>query len=306
MVKLVGRRKERIKSVIVCKDREFKAKSVILLNGAAFPADKYSVERPEEALNHIDNDETVMNVVFEGSMYSAHDLEENLKKFAPLNEKEDVNFLCYVGESESADMEKWSGLIPRGVFTTFPLKQSDFNRAFHGKKAARKPSITHPDFKEAEKTPRRTGSLSAVEASQHLKETVDYINQIAKDAQNKAAMVHIGQRFNGLVGAFHYFGSKEGYSELRQLAECIDAVSRTYEHDDVTEVDPEHFSFIKRAAVSSYKYLQHLREQKDISDVLKAESKGIISEFHLLKGVAELEKIDQNTVDQLIETQKSS
>ena len=52
MSALAGIQKEKIRSVIMCTEREFKSKAVLFLNAAAFPAEKTTVDNIEEAVSH--------------------------------------------------------------------------------------------------------------------------------------------------------------------------------------------------------------------------------------------------------------
>ena len=62
---IAGLRKK-VRSVILCTDREFKAKAVAFLNGAAFPAEKTTVEDIELAIDTLNQNEIMLNFVSMG------------------------------------------------------------------------------------------------------------------------------------------------------------------------------------------------------------------------------------------------
>ncbi len=306
MTRIAGLTKERVKSVIVCKDREFKAKAVHLLNGAAFPSEKYTVATLEHALDYINSDRTILNLVIDGSMFSPDALENTLQELERSNCNEQVNLLCMLDDAQIKEEERFEKIFCRTFLEHFPMLQSHYNRAFHSKKTTRQSNILHPPLEHQEEEIRQNKppSLSIIETSKHLKDTVDMINQLHKSRTYLESIRDIGQRFNGLIGAFHFFGSKKGFPKLRELAEMIDSVCRSYQPgSSAQEVSSEHLTFITEAAKCSYLILKDLRDGSTITDEHMQQHQKLADAFSKLKDVKIRNNEDQQSVDDIIDAQ---
>lgn len=304
MSRITGLTKERVKSIIVCKDREFKAKAVQLLNGAAFPSEKYTVNSISDATDRANHDRTVLNLVIDGSMFSPDSLEEALQELERLNTNDQLNLLCILDEAQQEVKERYSEIFSRTFLEHFPLSQAHFNRAFHSKKSTRQSNIMHPPLENLEQVATvqpKAPALSIIETSKHLKDTIEMINQLKKDPSNIESALHIGQRFNGLIGAFHFFGSKEGFPKLRELAEMIDTVCRSYESQQHSLVEEEHLNFITEAAKCSYLILKDLRNGSAITSDQLLEHIKLVDQFKQLGNIRRRQNEDQQSVDKIID-----
>ena len=105
MTGVAGLRKERVRSVIICKDREFKAKAVQMLNGAAFPAEKFTVDNVADAVDRINSDATALNLVIDGSMWSPDVLQSQLEELGNRLSNEQAKVLCYLDEAQENEEE---------------------------------------------------------------------------------------------------------------------------------------------------------------------------------------------------------
>lgn len=302
MAAISGIQKEKVQSVILCKDREFKSRAVHFLKGAAFPAEKIAVDRVEDVVSQVNSNLMMLNVVFDGSMFSPHDLEENIKHFASKCTNSDVKLLVFLDTAQANERERYDSLYDPMYIEEKPLEQAHFNRAFHGRKAkvnTRDLGPTTP-ASNTNDTPKQNGSLSLIEASAHIKETIEMINSLSKDRSQLAAVVNIGQRFNGLIGAFYYFANKEGFPKLLHLAEIIDAIGRTYESTDRTEISEKHYNLLVEAAKCSYILLKDLREEKGINPASIIAHDKLSLEFKSLDDIKRREISDQETVDEIV------
>ncbi|SMF49433.1 hypothetical protein [Pseudobacteriovorax antillogorgiicola] len=306
MAAIAGLRKEKVRSVILCRDREFKAKSVSFLNGAAFPAEKTTVEDIEDAVDAINRDDLMLNFVIDGSMFSPHDLEKALSRFANVCRNPDVKVLCIIDEAQAEDKERYQAIFKKLFLERPPLRQAQFNRAFHSKKAKRKPNVAAPLQAGDNGLPteqRKGPALTLIETSVHIKDTITMINDIAKDRSNLQQVIDIGQRFNGLIGAFHFFGNKEGYPKLRHLAEIIDAIGRTYEGTDRTEIDSTHYQILVDAAKCSYLILKDMRDGQGVRPDRLASHDELAERFEALEGIKIRANENQEDIDRMLDEQ---
>ena len=124
-----------------------------------------------------------------------------------------------------------------------------------------------------------------------------------KDRSNLTKVVEVGQRFNGLIGAFHFFGSKEGYPNLRELAEMIDGIGRTYEGTEKTELEESHLNFLKAAARCSYLILKDLRDDNPISPEHLTKHDELAETFAAFADIRVRHNVDQSSVDEIIDAQ---
>lgn len=307
-------KKEKVRSVIICKDREFRAKTIQFLNAAAFPAEKSSCEVMGEAIDKINDSDLCLNVVIEGGMYSPDGLEQAILQLADGCHNPDVNVLVYLDEAQLAEKDRFEELYPKLFLEREPQMQSQFNRAFHTKKMKTNLSDIAPiideGFKNKEATEQKqkfkTNALSIIETSAHIKDTIEMINDLGKRKYDLPLVVEIGQRFNGLIGAFHFFGNKEGYPKLRHLAEIIDSIGRTYENSSEEEIKEHHWNILVSAAKCSYLLLKDMRDGEGVKqENLDLHSK-LTADFESMNDVRIRENFDQDEVDKMISEYEQS
>ncbi len=289
----IGVRKEQIRSVILCHDREFKRKSITFLNGSAFPAEKFQVENFGEVVDLVGREPMLHNFVIDGSDRREDELIEILKVS---NEKlgDQIKILLYLGEHQEALKDTFAPLHPRLCIAVAEIGKADFNRAFHQRNDARAKWIKDLNKK-------KTPALSLIETSKHLKDTIDLLNRISKQRDDLASIDHIGQRFNGLIGAFSFFGSKDGYPELRKLAMVIDDVCRTYEDGSKPSISEEHFNLLMDSARCSYLILKDMRETDSIAAERVSQCEQVLKVFQARDDIRKREITSQDEIDAMLE-----
>ena len=300
MSALVGLRKESVRSVIVCKDREFKNWAVQMLTGAAFAADKFSVETLSEAIRRCKDDEKILNVVVHGQVFAdTTSLVQNLTEFTSTCSRCKV-LLC-TGDYDSLELvEKLIELSTVHVAST-PAKQADFNKAFHGKagRTSSQDLLTGYYSQKPAKQTKQPG-MTALEASAHLKETIEQFNAVAKDLTAVDTFLAITQRFNGLIGACPYFEANLGYAKLKQIAELIDAVGKHYAQQSAQKVNEEHFKFTKKGAVLCFGILKSLRDGEGLDQCTMKDCEKLLVDFEKFSEIENAERLDQDDVDALL------
>ena len=304
-VALTQLKKDKITSVIICESRPFKAKAVNYIHGAAYPAEKKTVDNMKDAITIINGDKFCHILVIDATNFKDEDLMDGLKKLRIKNKNEELRLLLYLDEAKLGDKETYEKLFKRTSLASFPIKQQDFNRAFHQRKPKIDPNAT-PKKKEKAKEPEANSSHSAtslIETSNHIKDTIDMINSLVKDRSNFELLADISQRFNGLIGAFRFFGGKEGYPLLGHLAEIIDTVGRSYEESDAKEIETEHFQLIVDAARCSYLILKDMREGRGVIPKRLKQHQDLSKAFSSLSNIKFKENFNQSEVDQLLEEQ---
>ena len=303
MSALLGLRKETIRSVIVCEDREFKNWAVQMLIGAAFPSEKFTVGEIEKAITMCGQDRKILNVVIHGKLFAASpQLETALAKF--LDECPECRFLVCISDPSPALTSLVEESKAHVHLADGAIKQADFNRAFHNKKKRSSLEDVSQKISRAKstgKTPTKAApSQTALETSAHLKETVTHLNQVAKDMTDTAAFYAVAQRFNGLIGAFPYFEKNSNYAVMKNLAEKIDLVGRAYQADKNQAVARQHYDFVKAAAICCFEILKNLRDNSPTSAELLGKAETCAASFDELKDIDRGDRLDQDDIDALI------
>jgi hypothetical protein len=256
----VGLRKEQIKSILLCKDRDFKRKAVGHLNNSAFAAEKFVVEQMADALEILDRDLDIENFIVDASPLSSDEIRRMLDLYQRRTKNPDVRFLFYLDEAyQSKEKDVILQILPRAQVFFLPPQQNHFNKAFHGGRNIPDPPPPSPSEQASKEGP----ALTLIETSAHIKATVELLNSVSKDRSRLDILKQIGQRFNGIIGTFAFFVQKAGYGQVKDLATIIDDVSRTYEdsedHKDLTE---KHWQLLMESAKTLYLILKDLRENR--------------------------------------------
>ena len=304
-------KKSQMMTLVVCKDRDFKHRAVNFMNNIAFPAEKFSAESFAEAKSMIDANVKICNVVVDGSLFI--DLDQEVDKLLPLCERPTVMALVYLSEKQLRSFKDTEKLGENILLRHVPFDKTHFNEAFHGRGgkasnpfapgaqgaavfsgAATSKSAPPPP-------PKPQKSVTAYEASGHIRDTVEQLKTLANDRTNLDALLEIGQRFNGIMGAFAFLESKVGMSELKKLSLIIDCVARTYENKEQSEMSQPHFSLLLDAAKCSYKILMYLRDNSSsLPEELLRQAKAISDAFDVAKDIVRRDSQSQEDVDQLL------
>ncbi|MFW7380690.1 MAG: hypothetical protein ACOH5I_17890 [Oligoflexus sp.] len=296
---LVGLKKNQVKSAILCEDRDFKRKSIMFLNNAAFSGEKFQTENVAATLDLIVRDSMVRNIVIDSRIFSDAALEPALQQVMTVVKNLPVRVLCYLQDHQHSLEIQLKEAMPSFHFAFAPLSQAVFNKSFIIKRDTEK---DQDEAKSGQKSSPKQPARSVIEASIHLKDTVDLLNQFSADKNKREALQAVGQKFNGLVGAFAFLQDQAGYKSLCSLAQIIDEICRHYENQH-TEVHDNHWSLIKEAAKCAYLLLRDMREQtptEALNQWITKEAE-LSQSFSTLADIQKREQLDQNAVDTLLE-----
>ena len=172
------------------------------------------------------------------------------------------------------------------------------------KKAPPSPNLSGKEKAAGAKPKEDPEKLSFFETSLHVKITIEMFNDIAKSKTDLDAVRNIGQRFNGIFGAFAFYGDKAGYKQLKELSIMIDNVCRTYEEQfGRTEISDKHLKILMDSAKCSYKFLQLLRDGKELpKDIFDYYDK-TKEEYDATGDIERKTRHSQSEIDDLIEAE---
>ena len=140
--------------------------------------------------------------------------------------------------------------------------------------------------------------LPFVEASQHVRDTIQLLNNLSNHGEVIAEVVAIGQRFNGFIGAFAFFEDKLGFKELMALAKMIDSVSKHYEKaQDGANISVEHKNFMIQCCKCALFVLKDLRETGTIGKPSLEAYSAIPQEFQKLTDIKVRTETSQEQID---------
>jgi len=314
-----GLRKEQVKSIIVTKDREFKRKAIAFLNGSAFAAEKFSVEKMNDGIDVLERDGDCVNIVFDGCGLASEDLRNQLESFAKRCKNNEARLMVYLDEnSQHSEKDIALKMVPHAHIFFMPMAQVHFNKAFHGAKLF--PEVTGPTANQQAGAPREAeshgkdqkesggsskASLTLIETSAHIKETVDMLNAVSKDKARIDTVRTIGQRFNGLIGAFSFFGNAAGYPKLRDLSTIIDDISRTYREDHSLIITDDHWNLMMESAKTLYLILKDMRDNKPVTATHIAAADEIWARYLVATDIVKRASQSQDEIDALIEAELS-
>jgi hypothetical protein len=293
----IGLRKEQIKSILLCKDREFKRKSIGFLNNSAFAAEKFGVEQMTDALEILERDLDIENFVFDASPFKSDELRTALDLYQRRAKNPDIRFLIYLDESYQAkEKDIVLQFLPKASIYFLPPAQNHFNKAFHGGRAV-------PDAPASTEAAKQDGKqLTLIETSSHIKETVDLLNSVSKDKSRLDILQNIGQRFNGIIGTFSFFGQKGGYGKVKDMATIIDDISRTYEQSENSkEITEKHWQILKESATTLYLILKDLRESRQVTQSYIDKANALTAVYQQDNDIRKRASQSQDEVDRILD-----
>jgi hypothetical protein len=288
-----------MKSILLCKDRDFKRKAVGHLNNSAFAAEKFVVDKMSDALEILERDLDVENFVIDASPMGSEEIRSMLELYQRRAKNPEVRFLIYLDEVyQSKEKEIIQGLLPKAHVFCLPLAQSHFNKAFHGGRVIPEPPPPSPSEQGSKDGP----ALALIETSAHIKETVDLLNSVSKDRTRLDILKQIGQRFNGIIGTFSFFVGKTGYAKVKDLATIIDDISRTYEHsNDQNALTDKHWQLLMESAKTLYLILKDLRENRPITTAYVDKANTLIALYKKDGDIRKRSSQSQDEVDRIVD-----
>ncbi len=294
-------KQEKIKSVMLTSSGEFRVSMVQTLNTLGFTAEKINADSMTTCAKLMQTDQLIWNVVVDAASFFPNetDLEPRFKEIEQAVGAAAVSVLVYV---PAPMFEPLAGAIrkhPKLHVRPLPVRRQDVVDYFikpymarHGHGKVEKPAL---------KAQQTASGESIAEATQHAKQTIDLLKKIAADPAAVPQFVAIGQRFNGLYGAYLFLGGKDGYHQLRILCEVIDALSKTYAKESSKKVLAKgHVELMVRCAKCVFGILKEMRTGKALSDDFKAETDAVRAAYEAQPDVFRREAMSQEFVDEIL------
>ncbi|MBQ47215.1 MAG: hypothetical protein CMP10_07080 [Zetaproteobacteria bacterium] len=242
-------------NLIYCTDDNFVTEINDLFSRANNKGLVHVVDQVDDAKSLFYADETITNLVFNGLDFPNREIYKILHKLSAIFFSRDkVRCLIYLSDEQYLILHNRlkSNLSMRLFFYPYPLNQASIDRVF-----------AHTSDSETESyaaTKVLSEDVTFQETWLHLKETLSALKALEEDRSNLEAIGKIGQRFNGIFGAFAYEKEKQGYLELSNLAHIIDDIARHYNSEFHQEIDEEHFRLMLVAAESSFSMISTLKQ----------------------------------------------
>lgn len=316
----VGLRKENIKSVIITSDKEFKRKAITFLNGSAIAAEKFVVEHMQNALTIFEQDPALGNFIIDGTLIKFSDLKAQLELYMKHKANGDSRLLVFLEEAQVtlAERDALQAMLPQANIFFTPMAQAQFNKSFHGNRTplqapkeseSKKPAPAGPTSSSAtaaspaSASEQSKNSVTLLETSAHLKETVELLNGVAKDKNRTDLVRTIGQRFNGLIGAFAFLKSSPGFMEMQNLARIVDDVSRTYRDDATRSISEKHWDLLFESAKALYLILRELREHRPVPETLLTKAAQLEKTYAATSDLSRRQSQSQAAIDELLESE---
>ena len=151
------------------------------------------------------------------------------------------------------------------------------------------------------KPPKEGPVLSFFEATKHLRESVEAVNELHKNLGHLDLLHRIGQRFNGLVGAYCFFQNQSGFKELFHLSVVVDDISRNYDGTSTTSIDSQHLNLLTDAVRAAFVILKRLREGHEPEPTQTEDAMRIFDSFQNDSTITKRERSSQDEVEALLQ-----
>lgn len=286
-----------VKSILFCKDGNFKRRITSLLLDAAFPSEKFGCSTIREARDKFCVEHRVGVIIVNGVDFPGGSVFQILTELAPTFAERECKIIVYLSDEQ---FEMVEGV--REKFKKYHFFQGDMNKAQIN--SVLNPIATksfHQKVEAAAKPAAPKKNMSFMEASAHVKDTVDMIKAVAGNRSDLASVTNIGQRFNGIIGTFAFIKGKDGYKQLSDLSGVIDDLCRHYEKGDFPEISQPHFDLLLNAAKCCYMMLKDLRDQKPVADDQNKQYENVMQIFAGAKEIERRQSQSQDEVDALLD-----
>lgn len=300
-------KKERRKSIIIALDPEFRRRMPSMLIEVGFPAEKFTVKSATECKEKIKWDKEIFNLVIHGADFPGKEVFELIADLdGVFTVRQGISILVFLDEDQYLAVAPLRKKFAKIHFAELPARRKDLNKVFNpigGGNALTNVAKQNSEKKpsSAADTPKKgTKNLNFYETSDHVKDTIDSLGKLKNDRGNLEALFHIGQRFNGIFGAFAFVKDKPGYAELAQLAHIIDDIARHYQRDDQNEITEKHYTLMLEAAKCSYLLLKQLRDTLPVDKQQLDVYAEIKKDYDAASEIQRRESLDQAGVDSLL------
>ena len=152
--------------------------------------------------------------------------------------------------------------------------------------------------------PKKPKNVQLVETIKHLKETIEHINGVASNRKDINAVLRVGQRFNGVMGTFAFFGAKDGYQQITWMSEVIDCICKTYEpvegEPPKEEIIKDHFDMLLKGAKLTFQMLKLMLDEQPLTADQKKSADEIFKAFKARTDVYQRNSKSQSEVDAIL------
>jgi hypothetical protein len=292
--------KDKIKNVVLSVDRGFRTQASRLFGDAGFPGEKMFVSNVSEATSILRFDRQALNICMSPDNLETPAYLEILANINNVIAGTSILALAYMRIDQARDMnEVKSGLLYLNL-RLHPVKRSDFSLD-----GFRPPEIQKDDKgsnkESSKKVPKGASVISFFEATQHIRESIDAVNELLKDGHKLDLLQMVGQRFNGLVGAYCFLQNQTGFKELFHLSVVVDDISRNYRHQsEKTSVDVSHLDLLLRAVKCAFLILKRLRDGAEPDPGQTEEAMQIFDSYLTDSTIAKRDLVSQDEVEVLL------
>ena len=226
--------KHAYESLILCIDREFRARVVNMLNNTAFVAEKKIAEAFADALFQIGRSEKIMNVIIDGALYLAN-LEHNIGFLTEISQsRPEIRIVIYFDAAVTAEQKKALVHLTNVHLAVKPIDKQLFSQVFHRTVGAtRKMSPNHSPLQGKFDTSPKVAPISAkltqakthaFEAFHFLREVLALVGQIDSKPLGGTPWPMISDRFAEIAAAFVYY-KDPGYREITALCRACETLT---------------------------------------------------------------------------------
>jgi hypothetical protein len=304
--------KDKIKNVVLSVDRGFRAEVSRLYGDAGFPGEKVFVASSSEATSVLKFDRQALNICTSPDNLETPAYLEILANINNAIAGTTVLALAYMRLDQAREMSEIRAGLPYLNLRLLPVKRSDFIAVFRsmrgmGMDGFRPPEIQNDrqsERKEAQRKSAKEGTiLSFFEATKHLRESVDAVNELHKAPDSLDLLLRVGQRFNGLVGAYCFLQNQPGFKELFHLSVVVDDISRNYRpQSERSSVDPIHLALVTKAVRCAFMILKKLRDGVEPDPLQTEEAMEIFETYLADSTISKRVLVNQDEVEQLMST----
>lgn len=303
--------KDKIKNVVLSVDRSFRSQASRLYIDAGFPGEKIFVASVSEATSILRFDKFALNICLSPDNLETPEYLEILANVNTVVTGTSILALAYMRIDQARDMNEVKSGLPYLNLRLLPLKRSDFISVFRSMRGNsvegfRPPEITKDGKIDGRDSPKKSGKEGAVlsffEATKHLRESVDAVNILHKDPQNLDLLLRVGQRFNGLVGAYCFLQNQPGFKELFHLSVVVDDISRNYKQPSaIQSVDARHLELLTRSVRCAFLVLKRLRDGSEPEPSQTEEAMQLFENYLADTTITKRELVSQDDVEDLLE-----
>lgn len=279
--------------LLVASDVTFKGLARTMLTSRAGRIETDSVGTLDLGMYFENHDKTYDIILVDFKMHQSRDIAKTFREFVEKAESKTKVIMAYISNDHEKMIESLESISPKLRVKCGQFVRLHFDEVFNMLEQENAPKGSTPKSQEK--------NVVIAEAAAHVKETVDYLRELAKDRKQVKKIVTVGQRFNGIWGTFNHFAAKPGYGELATLAQIIDVVGRTYgEKSNKSEISEEHFNLLVSASKCAYAIIISLSKNQDAAKENLDETQKLKSVYDKMTDLDKRQDCSQNEVDSLL------